>query len=130
MASQYLRFLGWAWVACLSIAGAIVLAGPFVPGVPPEWFSKGQGVALQLIGAGILFAAVFSTLAKDFTSLIGVAGVLTAIFGYVGTMLILADENPTLLVFVFLLTVYPALISSAILMLAFLMGDIFNRSRR
>ena len=126
MFARYFTMLGWAWVACLAIVGFIVLVGAQLEGTPTGWFSPGEGVALQLIAAGILFAAVFPTLAKDLTSLVGIAGMLTAVFGYAGTMLVLYDANPVLLVLVLLLTVYPMSMASLLLSFAVLMREAFG----
>ena len=124
MVSRYLDALGWAWIACLSIVGAIVAAAPNIEGLPPEWFSDGIGVALQLIAAGIIFAAAFPTLARNPKSIVAVAGMLTAVFGYLGTMMVLYDENQILLVFVLLLTLYPVLMTSGLLFVALFVREV------
>ena len=129
MVAKYLTSLGWSWIICLSIVGIIVFAGPIIPNIPPEWFSPGRGVALQLIAVGIVFAAAFPTLAKDLTALVGAAGMLAAIFGYIGTLLILHSENPVLLVLALLLTIYPILIAAGILFVALLTRELLGNHR-
>ena len=72
---------------------------------------------MQLVAAGILFAVVFPILAKERGSLVAVAGVMTAAYGYAGTMIILANENQILLLLVVLLTLYP--VTTAFVLLYF-----------
>ena len=129
MVTRYLTMLGWAWITCLTVVGLIVLIGSQLESAPTGWFSPGQGVALQLIAAGVLFAAAFPTLAKDFASLVGIAGILTAVFGYAGTMLVLYDANPVLLVLVLLLTVYPMAMAALLLSFAVMVREMFGNWR-
>ena len=58
---------------------------------------KGQGTALLLVGASLLFAVVFSTWDWNNNRLAAFASFSTAVFGFLGTSYILADENPLLL---------------------------------
>ena len=110
------KFIGWVWIALLSATGVSVLAIPDLATNTAEWFHPGQGTALQLIAAGIIFAAVIPTLARE-GLLVSVAGMLTAVFGYLGTMIILAGENAFLLSFVLVLTLYPAGFTFALLVI-------------
>ncbi len=88
-------------------------------------FQRGQGTALLLIAASILFAAVFPTLGTNENRLVAAASVLTAMFGYAGTLIILEGENPFLLAIVIVFTFYLALIAFALVGIVRLIRRIF-----
>ena len=115
MTARDWKLLGWVWVAGLTILGIGILAAPELHAVAADWIRPGQGTALLLVAASILFAAVFPNLWASGNRLVAVASVLTAIFGYAGTMIILSNENPVLLAIVVLYTYYLALMSYALL---------------
>jgi hypothetical protein len=91
---------------------------------------RGQGTALLLIAASILFAAVFPTLGTNDDQLVSLASVLTAMFGYAGTLIILSGENSILLAIVVAYTFYLALIAFALVGVVRLIRIIFARLRR
>ena len=69
---------------------------PIVDPLTKVWVSEGQGTALLLVAACILFAVVYTTWnRKDW--LLSFASVATAIFGFLGTSYTLFNENQVLL---------------------------------
>ena len=71
------------------------------------WVENGLGTALLLVAASILFVAVFEMLGRIAGNVLSTAAIaLTAVFGYVGTMVILEKENTLMLAIVFLATFY------------------------
>ena len=58
-----------------------------------------------------------------------IASVLTAVFGYVGTMMILENENALMLAIVFLATFYVGWIGLAFMLIARIGRFLFARSR-
>ena len=125
MTSRNWVLLGWVWVVGLAVLGAGVLVAPAINEVVPDELQRGQGTALLLIAASILFAAVFPTLGTNSSRLVAVASVLTAIFGYAGTLIILAGENLILLAIVVAFTFYIALIAFALVGIVWLIRSIF-----
>ncbi len=89
------RWLGWTWVVLLALIGIGLLIFSGISAEEPV-LDKGLGTALQLVAAGILFSAVFPSLMGYRNSLIPVAGLVAAIFGYVGTMMALLEQNDIL----------------------------------
>ena len=85
--------------------GVGILLAPLVS----KQLGPGQGTARLLVAASILFTAVVPTLGTTENRLISSAGVLTAIFGYTGTLIILGGENQILAAIILLYTVYLAL---------------------
>ncbi len=96
--------LGWVWVVWQTITGLGLLIAPLFSAVAAEWFGPGRGSALLLIAASILFAAVLPSFVISANRLVPVAGLLTALFGYVGTGVVLDGENKTLLAFLIITT--------------------------
>ncbi len=121
-----LRLLGWLWVVVQSLAGCALLLAPLVSGIPAEWFRPGQGTALLLIAASILFAAVFPTLLTNPNRLVPTASVLTAVFGYSGTILILRNENEALLALLLGATFYLTLLGFGLIVLARLIASVVS----
>ena len=117
------------WVAGLTILGLVILIAPASDTDIGIWFQPGQGTALLLVAANTLFAAVLPTLRASGNRLAAVAGVLTAIFGYAGTTIILAGENLILLAIVVLYTFYLALMAYTIISFARLVQYVIGRFR-
>ena len=117
--------LGWIWVLGLTALGIGVLFAPLTSVTIASEFQRGQGTALLLIAASILFAAVFPTLGTNENRLVAAASVLTAMFGYAGTLIILEGENPFLLAIVIVFTFYLALIAFALVGIVRLIRRIF-----
>lgn len=116
------------WMAGMTFLGAGLLLAPAF--LPPEsaWISKGTGTALLLVAASILFVVVFEALGKAGMGMTGpVASVLTAVFGYAGTIKVLASENPLLLAFILVYAFYTGWIGAVFVWIAWLRRSIFNR---
>ena len=111
MARQWI-VLGWIWIVGFTVLGLGILLVPLVV----RQLGPGQGTALLLVAASILFAAAFPTLVVTDNRLMSTAGVLTALFGYAGTLIILNGENPVLAAIILLYTIYLAL--SALILVA------------
>ena len=92
-------------------------------------FNSGLGTALLLVAAGILFAAVIPALGTSENRLVPVATVLTAMFGYGGTLIILFDEDPILLAIVLSYTFYLALLAFMLVGIVWLIRSIFAKLR-
>ena len=122
-------FLGWVWVAGLTALGLGILLAPQISSDVPKPL-PGQGTASLLIAASILFTAVFPTLSTTENRLISVASVLAAIFGYAGTLIILAGENALLMAIVLLYTLYLALIAFILTAIFRAVRALFARLRR
>ena len=129
MTSQDWERMGWIWVVGLAVLGIAILVAPTIDTLPTNWVKPGQGTALLLIAASILFAAVFPALATGRSGLIPFASALTAVFGYAGTMLIIANENPMLLAIVIVYTLYLGLTAFAIISILRIIGYIIARLR-
>ncbi len=125
MIARQSTLLGLIWIAGFTVLGLGVLFAPiFIKQIRP-----GQGTALLLIAASVLFAAVFPTLVITENRLVSYAGVLTAIFGYAVTLIILVEENPMLAVIVLSYTVYLALSAFILVAIFHVIGMIFSRFR-
>lgn len=111
----------WVWMTGMTCLGIGLLAAPFI--LPPEsdWTRKGSGTALLLVAASILFVAVFEGKGK----LVKVAGVLTAIFGYAGTISVLESENPLLMAIIIMVTLYTLLAGMALVWMAWMRRNVF-----
>ncbi len=129
MTSQDWERMGWIWVVGLAVLGIAILVAPTIDTFPTDWVKPGQGTALLLIAASILFAAVFPALATGRSRLISIASALTALFGYAGTIVILAGENTLLLAIVVAYTIYLALTAYFIVSIFRLIGYIIARLR-
>lgn len=109
-----------------SLGAGLLLAPAFLP---PEsvWISKGSGTALLLVTASILFVAVFEALGKAGTGKTGtVASILTAVFGYAGTIKVLDSENPLLLAFILIYAFYTGWIGAIFIWIAWMYRLVFN----
>ncbi len=116
------RLFAWFWMIAMTCLGIGVLAAPFL--LPPEsdWIRKGAGTALLLVAASILFVAVF----EGKGMLVKVAGALTAIFGYTGTIRVLESENPLLLAIIITVTLYVLWAGMFLVLMAWMRRNVFG----
>ena len=105
------KWAGWTWLVTSILAGAVILGSYLVTGdVGDEWPASGRGTALQLVGGGALFAAVFPALATQQNRLISWGALVGTAFVYVGTGIILSEQSITWLRLIMLITVPTTLI--------------------
>ncbi len=93
-----MKVLGWLWVAVLSVEGLVLIFPIWFGSGIPALVQPGRGTALQLIAASILFAAILPAVTRDASRLAIFAALSAAVFGWVGTWLILISENRLLAV--------------------------------
>ena len=99
----------WAWLGGMTGLGGGLLIAPFFLAEESNWVDPGSGTALLLVAASILFVIVldpFTQVRRDW--LLRLAGILTAFFGYAGTLKVLDAENSLLMTVVWLTTFYVA----------------------
>ncbi len=101
------RLAGWVWVVVLDLLGLGVMFFPALSSGTAQL--KGQGTALLLVAASILFAVVFATWDWKNNRLAAFASFSTAIFGFLGTSYILAKENSLLLTLLGVIAFYSVL---------------------
>jgi hypothetical protein len=112
-----LIIIGWVWVIFFVIEGLLILAGPFAHPTIRAFLDQGQGTALLLIAASILFVAIATTASETRPQpLVNISTWLTAVFGFSGTLIILANENPVLAVLVVTPPVYGLWITFAVIL--------------
>lgn len=119
----------WAWLAGMSCLGVGLLLAPRF--LPPEsgWVNSGSGPALLLVAASILFVVVLDPLTHaQGNRLLWVAGILTAVFGYVGTLQTLDEENPLLQAVMLVATFYVAWIAGGTVLAVRLFRRAFGNS--
>ena len=117
------------WVTGLTILGLILLTAARFHIDQIFAFDAGLGTALLLVAAGILFAAVIPALGISENRLVPVATVLTAMFGYGGTLIILFDEDRILLAIVLSYTFYLALLAFMLVVIVWMIRSIFAKMR-
>ena len=113
-------------MSCLGVG--LLLAPRFLP---PEsgWVNSGSGPALLLVAASILFVVVLDPLTHaQGNRLLWVAGILTAVFGYVGTLQTLDEENPLLQAVMLVATFYVAWIAGGTVLAVRLFRRAFGNS--
>lgn len=98
------RLAGWVWVAVMNLLGLGVLF--FQAVFLSNEQLAGQGTALLLVGACLLFAAVFATWDWKKNKLAAFASFSTAVFGFLGTSYTLAEQNPLLLALLGVIALY------------------------
>ena len=112
----------------MTFLGAGLLLAPVFLSPESVWISKGSGTALLLVTASILFVVVFEALRKAGSGKTGpVASILTAVFGYAGTIKVLDSENPLLLAFILLYAFYTGWIGAIFVWIAWLYRVILDR---
>lgn len=98
------RIINWVWAVAMTLIGSGLL-------LYPVFFMErntvtGQGTALLLVAASLLFTAVFATWDWRKNRLAAFASFGTAIFGFLGTSYILAAENSELLAILGVVALY------------------------
>ena len=102
------------------------MALPIVDPWTKVWASKGQGAALLLVAACILFAVVYKAWnSRD--RLLSFASVATAVFGFLGTSYTLFNENQVLLIILSAIALYSLMIG---MLLAFLISILIRPIQR
>ena len=121
--------MGWAWVAGGIVLGlSLLLAG--LSNIDSIFaFDTGLGTALLLAAGGTLFAVALPALTTTDNKLVSTAGVLTAIFGYGGTSIILFDEDPILFALVWLYHFYLVVFAFALALTSHWIRRIFTKLR-
>ena len=118
------------WLAGMSCLGAGLLIAPLFLPAQSDWVSTGSNTALLLVAASILFVVVLD----PFTNArheppIRLAGILTAVFGYIGTVRALGAENSLLLAVIIMVTFYVAWMGAAFVLAIRLLRRAFRRRR-
>ena len=112
----------------MTFLGTGLLIAPVFLSPESVWISKGSGTALLLVTASILFIVVFEALGKAAMGKTGpVASILTAVFGYTGTIKVLDGENPLLLAFILIYAFCTGWIGVTFIWIAWLYRVIFDR---
>ena len=117
---------GWTWLAASVLVGCLVLAAPLSGPESSEWLKPGRGAALQFVGGGAFFAAVFPAFATRQYRLMSWGTLAGAAFVYMGTALILREQNPILLAVVIYLTIIPTLMMATMILSANLLRELFG----
>ena len=119
------RWAGWTWLVTSILAGVVILGSYLIIGdAGDEWPAQGRGTALQLVGGGALFAAVFPALATQQNKLISLGALVGTAFVYVGTWVILSEQSITWLRLIMLVTVPTTLIVTWIAAIANLFREL------
>lgn len=121
--------MGWAWVAGGTVLGLMLLLAARFRIDPVFAFDTGLGTELLLVAGGTLFAVALPALTTTDNKLVSTAGVLTAIFGYGGTSIILFDEEPILFALVWLYHFYLVFFAFALAVTSRWIRRIFSRLR-
>lgn len=117
---------GWAWLAASVLAGVVILAASLAANDQVDWLKQGRGTALQFVGGGAFFAAIFPAFATRQFRLMSWGALAGATFVYLGTAIILREENPFLLAVIIYITVIPTLMVSSMVLAANLLRDLFE----
>ena len=110
------------WMIGMACLGIGLLVAPLFLPQENAWTSKGTGTALLLVAASILFVAVF----EGKGTLVQIAGALTAVFGYAGTIKVLGSENSLLMAVIFVVTFYTGLIGMFSVWIAWMGRNVFS----
>ena len=81
---------------------------------------------MQFVGGGAFFAAIFPAFATRQFRLMSWGALAGATFVYLGTAIILREENPFLLAVIIYITVIPTLMISSMVLAANLLRDLFE----
>ncbi len=119
-------WIGWTWLAASVLVGCLILAAPLAGPESSEWLNSGRGTAMQFVGGGAFFAAVFPAFATRQYRLMTWGALVGAAFVYVGTALILREQNPILLALIIYLTIIPALVAATMVLWANLLRELFG----
>ena len=92
-------------------------------------FDTGLGTALLLVAGGTLFAVALPALITTDNKLVSTAGIVTAIFGYGGTSIILFDEDPILFALVWVYHFYLVFFAFVLAVTSRWIRGIFTRLR-
>ena len=74
--------VAWASVGGMLLYGVVVLALPWLMGSDEQWLGKGQGTALLMVAASMLFVLAFDTWIAAKDRLVRVAAALTVPFAF------------------------------------------------
>ena len=123
------HIMGWVWVAGGIVLGLCLLLAARFRIDPIFAFDTGLGTALLLVAGGTLFAVALPALTTTDNKLVSTAGVLTAIFGYGRTSIILFDEDPILFALVWLYHFYLVFFAFALAVTSRWIRRIFTKLR-
>ena len=118
------RWAGWTWLATSILAGSLILGSYLLVGTAYGWLTPGRGTGLQLVGGGALFAAVFPALTTQQNKLISLGALVGTAFVYVGTWIILREQNISLLALIMFITVQTTLIVTGVVAIANLFREL------
>ena len=116
------RIASWAWVVMMNLIGWGLFLYPII--FYDDEPLPGQGTAMLLIAATLLFAVVSNTWDWRNNRLVTFASFSTAVFGFLGTSYTLVEENPPLLTVLGIVSLYSV---GAGLMLTFPVAYIARR---
>ncbi len=125
-----LRITGWVCIAGFAVLGVAMVLAASLEVDSIFTFDTGLGTSLLLVAASILFIAVLATPRDTSNSLVIVATWLTAAFGYLGTFVILFDEEPVLSFILLAYTLYLLAVAQVFHVVVRLVDAIFVRFRR
>ena len=117
---------GWTWLAVSVLAGTAILVAHMAGNEVFPWLKHGHGTALQFIGGGAFFAAIFPAFASRQYKLMSWGALAGATFVYLGTAIILREQNPILLAMIIYITVIPTLMVASMVLAANLLRDLFG----
>ena len=118
------KWAGWTWLVTSILAGAVILGSYLPESTGYYWLAPGRGTGLQLVGGGALFAAVFPALPAQQNRLISLGALVGTAFVYVGTWVILREQNIFLLALIMVITVYTTLMVICVVAIANLFREL------
>ena len=118
------KWAGWTWLVTSVLAGAVILGSYLPENAGYHWLAPGRGTGLQLVGGGALFAAVFPALPTQQNRLISLGALVGTAFVYVGTWVILREQNIFLLALIMVITVYTTLMVICVVAIANLFREL------
>ncbi|MYH61072.1 MAG: hypothetical protein F4148_04730 [Caldilineaceae bacterium SB0675_bin_29] len=129
MSGRDWQTMGWAWVAGGTLLGLGILLGAGFRIDSIFAFDTGLGTALLLVAGVTLFAVALPALITTDNKLVSTAGIVTAIFGYGGTSIILFDEDPILFALVWVYHFYLVFFAFVLAVTSRWIRGIFTRLR-